>query len=60
MRVRELLLEKIEQLGMEPKAFGMHSLWAGGATTAVRVGMAWPIACSKGMAFFRVILLVEE
>ena len=32
-RMRELFLAKIEQLGMVPKQFGMHSLWAGGATT---------------------------
>ena len=25
-RLRELLLAKIEQLGMDPKLFGMHSL----------------------------------
>ena len=36
-RVRELLLEKTEQLGgMDPSVFGMHSLWAGGTTAAVR------------------------
>ena len=28
------------QLGMEPSVFGMHSLWAGGATAAVRAGVA--------------------
>ena len=39
-RLRELLLEKIEQLGMDPKAFGMHSLRAGGATAAARAGVA--------------------
>ena len=36
-RVRELLLEKTEQLGgMDPSVFGVHSLWAGGTTAAVR------------------------
>ena len=39
-RHRELLLEKTEQLGMDPSVFGMHSLWAGGATAAVRAGVA--------------------
>ena len=39
-RLRELLLEKIEQLGMDPKAFGMHSLRAGGATAAAMAGVA--------------------
>ena len=39
-RVRELLLEKTEQLGgMDPSVFGMHSLWAGGTTAAVRAGV---------------------
>ena len=33
-RLRELLLAKIKQLGMDPKLFGMHSLRAGGATAA--------------------------
>ena len=33
-RLRELLLDTISQLGMDPSAFGMHSLWAGGATAA--------------------------
>ena len=50
-RLRELLLEKISQLGMDPSAFGMHSLWAGGATAAAGAGLAlvWLIACSKSM-----------
>ena len=34
------LREKIERLGMDPKAFGMHSLRAGGATAAARAGGA--------------------
>ena len=34
-RLKELLLEKLSQLGFDPKAFGMHSLWAGGATAGV-------------------------
>ena len=33
-RLRELLLEKISSLGMDPESFGMHSLRAGGATAA--------------------------
>ena len=32
--LREILLAKNEQLGMDPKLFGMHSLRAGGATAA--------------------------
>ena len=39
-RLSELLLEKTEQLGMDPSVFGMHSLWAGGTTAAVRAGVA--------------------
>ena len=38
-RLRELLLEKISSLGMDPKLFGMHSLWAGGATAAANAGV---------------------
>ena len=38
-RLRELLLEKISSLGMDPKLFGMHSLPAGGATAAVNAGV---------------------
>ena len=38
-RMRELLLAKIEQLGMDPKQFGMHSLRAGGATAAANAGV---------------------
>ena len=34
------LLEKIEQLGMDPSVFGMHSLRACGATAAARAGVA--------------------
>ena len=33
-RARELLLEKIKSMGMDPALFGMHSLRAGGATAA--------------------------
>ena len=38
-RLRELLLEKISQLGMDPQLFGMHSLRAGGATAAANAGV---------------------
>ena len=38
-RLRELLLEKIAELGMDPKLFGMHSLRAGGATAAANAGV---------------------
>jgi hypothetical protein len=33
-RMRELLLEKIEAIGLNPKPYGLHSLRAGGAATA--------------------------
>ena len=39
-RMRELLLEKITQLGFDPKLFGLHSLRAGGATAAANAGVA--------------------
>ena len=32
-RLREMLLEKISSLGVDPKTFGMHSVWAGGASS---------------------------
>ena len=38
-RLKELLLEKISQLGMDPGQFGMHSLRAGGATAAANAGV---------------------
>lgn len=38
-RLRELLLEKISMLGMDPRQFGMHSLRAGGATAAANAGV---------------------
>ena len=38
-RLRELLLEKISQLGMDPQLFGMHSLRAGGAMAAANAGV---------------------
>ena len=38
-RLWELLMEKISSLGMDPKLFGMHSLWAGGATAAANAGV---------------------
>ena len=38
-RLRELLA-KIEQLGMDAKLFGMHSLRAGGATAAADAGVS--------------------
>ena len=37
--LRELLLAKIGQLGWETELFGMHSLRAGGATTAANAGV---------------------
>ena len=38
-RARELLLEKIKSMGMDPALFGMHSLRAGGATAAANAGV---------------------
>ena len=38
-RLRELLLEKLSQLGFDPALFGMHSLRAGGATAAANAGV---------------------
>ena len=38
-RLRELLIAKIAQLGMDPALFGMHSLRTGGATAAANAGM---------------------
>ena len=38
-RLRELLIAKIAQLGMDPALFGMHSLRAGGATAAANAGV---------------------
>ena len=38
-RLRELLLERIALLGMDPRLFGMHSLRAGGATAAANAGV---------------------
>ena len=38
-RLRELLLQKIFQLGMEPQLFGMHSRRAGSAMAAANAGM---------------------
>ena len=38
-RVRELLREKLVQLGLDPSEFGVHSLRAGGATAAANAGV---------------------
>ena len=38
-RLRELLSDRIQGLGMDPKQFGMHSLRAGGATAAANAGV---------------------
>ena len=39
-RLRELLLNKISQLGYDPKPFGLHSLQASGATAAANAGVS--------------------
>ena len=38
-RMRELLLEKLVEVGLDPKNFGLHSLRAGGATAAANAGV---------------------
>ena len=38
-RMRELLLEKLEKIGLDPKQYGLHSLRAGGATAAANAGV---------------------
>lgn len=39
-RARELLLEKLESLGLETSKFGLHSLRSGGATSAANAGIS--------------------
>ena len=38
-RMRELFLQKIAELGFDPKRFGLHSLRAGGASAAANAGV---------------------
>ena len=38
-RVREIFLHKFASIGLDPKSFGIHSLRAGGATTAANSGV---------------------
>ena len=38
-RVRELVLEKLQELGLDPKQFGLHSLRSGGASAAANTGV---------------------
>ena len=38
-RVREILKQKLEQLGFASEAFSLHSLRAGGATAAAKSGV---------------------
>ena len=38
-RVRELVLEKLQEIGLDPKMFGLHSLRAGGASNAANAGI---------------------
>ena len=38
-RVRELLLDKLKEVGLNPKEFGLHSLRSGGATAAANAGV---------------------
>ena len=37
--MRELFLAKWKELGFDPSQFGLHSLRAGGATTAANAGV---------------------
>ena len=38
-QMRELLLEKLAHLGLDPKCYGLHSLRSGGATAAANAGV---------------------
>lgn len=38
-RVRELVLEKVKEIGLDPKQFGLHSLRSGGASAAANAGV---------------------
>ena len=38
-RMRELVLEKLAEIGEDPKKFGLHSLRSGGATAAANAGV---------------------
>ena len=38
-RVRELLLDKLKAVGLDPKQFGLHSLRSGGASAAANAGV---------------------
>ena len=38
-RIRELVLERFQQLGYDPTQFGMHSFRSGGATLAANAGV---------------------
>jgi len=38
-RMRELFLQKLQQLGYDSKQFSLHSLRAGGATSAANAGV---------------------
>ena len=38
-RVREILLEALKNIGLDPKLFGTHSLRSGGATDAANAGV---------------------
>ena len=47
-RVWELVLEKVKELGLGPKQFGLHSLRSGGASATENAGV--PDAGLRGMA----------
>ena len=38
-RVRELILEKLSAIGLDPKRFGLHSLRSRGASAAANAGV---------------------
>ena len=46
-RIRELLLEKLAQVGLEPKNFGLHSLRASGASAAVPDRLPWTLDSTR-------------
>ena len=38
-QVRELVVEKLQKIGLDPKMFGLHSLRAGDMSAAVNAGI---------------------
>ena len=46
-RVREIVKEKFQEIGLDVQKYGLHSLWARGATAAANARVP-PIASSRG------------